>query len=168
MAHSPFIIPCRSRISRDPDRAIALTYDQALDRAWTQAQEAEARAIIPAMWTYSQSSGALSLDGSFIYTGYSGHGDGLNNPDYQSTPDIGPIPQGHWHIGPARNGGKLGPLVMPLTPDSDSAAFGRSGFFIHGDNAKGDHSGSCGCVVLPYPVRARINTSGDTDLTVTA
>jgi hypothetical protein len=52
-------------------------------------------------WSYSQSTAALFLDGALIGAGYSGNSAGLNNPDLQNDPDVGPIPQGSYTIGPA-------------------------------------------------------------------
>jgi hypothetical protein len=47
------------------------------------------------MWTWHQSSGDLSHDGSHVAHGYSGAGDGKNNPAFQRVHNVGPIPQGN-------------------------------------------------------------------------
>ena len=44
------------------------------------------------MWTYDQLSGALGKDGQRVATGYSGFGQGKNNPDMENVLDVGPIP----------------------------------------------------------------------------
>jgi hypothetical protein len=119
-------------------------------------------------WTYKQSSGELDHDGAVAGTGYSGHGDGLNNPAMQSAADVGPIPQGVYTIGlPHSPPDHLGPLAMPLTHVSGDI-FGRSAFFIHGDNAAGNHSASDGCIILARPIRQQIADSPDRDLQVIA
>lgn len=121
-------------------------------------------------WKYAQSTGDLtSPAGSRVGAGYSGRGDGLNNPAMQSVPDVGPIPQGDWQIGEFfdDHGGK-GPMVAHLTPAEGAETFGRSGFMIHGDNAALNHTASEGCVILPHVLRAMVMVSGDRVLTVTA
>jgi hypothetical protein len=118
-------------------------------------------------WSYSQSTGALSHNGEFIDTGYSGHGDGFNNPNAQDDVDVGPLPQGNYTIGAVEaDGGRLGPYVMPLQPDAANRMFGRNGFFIHGDNRAMNNTASDGCIILSRLVRTLIAQSGDTNLTV--
>ena len=117
------------------------------------------------MWTYKQSSGLLM--GPITATGYSGHGDGLNNPGYQTVHGIGPLPKGAYTIGePLDPPDHLGPLAMPLTPSTTNVMFGRSAFFIHGDNAAMNHTASDGCIILPHDVRQAIANSADKDLLV--
>jgi hypothetical protein len=57
---------------------------------------------------------------------------------------------------------------MPLTPDPSNEMFGRSAFFIHGDNPQLNHTASDGCIILIRPLRADISNSGDDDLIVTS
>jgi len=119
-------------------------------------------------WTYKQSTGELDRDGAAVGAGYSGHGDGLNNPAMQDVHDVGPIPQGGWTIGPPVDPpDHLGPLALPLTHVSGDE-FGRSAFFIHGDNAQLNHSASDGCIILVRELRQQIVDSGDDDLQVVA
>lgn len=119
------------------------------------------------MWTYNSSNGNLSHDGVLVATGYSGYGQGLNNPLKQDVHELGPIPQGMWTIGEFFNdpGGK-GPIVTRLTPVEGTDTFGRSGFMIHGDNQEADHTASEGCIILAHDVREQIMNSGDTELCV--
>lgn len=119
-------------------------------------------------WSYSQSTGALSLDGTFIGTGYSGNGEGLDNPDFQNVPDVGPIPEGTYTIGPASTHPGKGPVVMALDPDPSNEMFGRSGFLIHGDTAAMNHTASDGCIILSRDIREQIAASEDTVLIVTS
>ena len=120
-------------------------------------------------WIYSQYTGGLQHNAQHVGSGYSGHGTGLNNPSAQNQPNIGPIPQGHYKIGPAHQPlDHLGPLALPLYPDAANTMFGRFGFFIHGDNPQMDHTASDGCIVLSRPLREAIAASGDADLTVIA
>jgi len=88
---------------------------------------------------------------------YSGHGAGVNNPLYQDVHEFGPIPQGWYTISRFfdDHGGK-GPIVARLAPDAGNNMFGRSGFMIHGDNAKGDHSASEGCIIAAHNLRLEI------------
>lgn len=123
------------------------------------------------MWIYSQSSGRMDREGGLLVgLGYSGNGDGLNNPAAQNIHNVGPLPQGKYTIGGVlmRGPGKTGLGVLPLTPDPANEMFGRSGFFMHGDNPEMNHTASDGCIVLSYTVRAAIADSEDKELTVTA
>jgi len=114
-------------------------------------------------WTYSQSTGTLTRDSQFVATGYSGAGIGRNNPAEESVPDVGPIPQGRYSIGPPFDAVIQGPCVMRLTPVGHDA-LGRDGFLIHGDNLA--HDASTGCIILPREVRDAIAASDDCDLEV--
>ena len=118
-------------------------------------------------WIYEQSTGNLSLNTVFIGKGYSGIATGLNNPAAQDQPNIGPIPQGTYTIGPAHTPpDHLGPLAMPLYPDPGNTMFGRFGFFMHGDNQLMNNTASNGCIIMSYDIRHQVATSNDTVLTV--
>ncbi|MBS1803530.1 MAG: DUF2778 domain-containing protein [Acidobacteria bacterium] len=106
---------------------------------------------------YVQATGELLFDGSLLGICYSGHGAGVNNPLYQDVHEFGPIPQGWYTIGKFFDdlGGK-GPIVAHLAADDGNQMFGRSGFMIHGDNAKGDRSASEGCIIAGHTLRLQI------------
>lgn len=116
------------------------------------------------MWTYSQSTGILS-NGEPVGKGYSGHGEGLNNPKLEMVHDLGPIPKGTWEIGMFFNDLHLGPCVAALRPISQET-FGRGGFFIHGDNKSVNHTGSDGCIILSKTLRETIRDSKETFIAV--
>jgi len=129
-------------------------------------------------WVYSQSTGQLTHvdpDGNVDYTangGYSGYGQGLNNPAMQSIQaqqhgdPAGPIPQGQYSIrGPYYNP-RTGPMTMNLTPINGNNALGRTLLRIHGDNAAHNHTASTGCIVEGANVRNRIANSNDDCLQV--
>lgn len=119
------------------------------------------------MWTYRQSTGELiGAAGEIVAAGYSGRGDGRNNPLAQSVHDAGPIPQGSYAILPPRDTQTHGSFVMPLSPAPTDEMFGRAGFLIHGDNV--NHDASLGCIILPRDVRERIWISYDHSLQVVA
>lgn len=118
------------------------------------------------MWTYSQSTGFLSHDGVYVATGYAGSGTGKNNPAYQYTPEVGPLPTGLYTIGAPVTDASTGPYTLPLTPDIRNNMQGRSGFKIHGDSRLSPGNGSHGCIVLPFETRQTIWNSGDYALTV--
>jgi hypothetical protein len=102
---------------------------------------------------------------------YAGNGDGLNNPDMCDVADVGPIPQGMYSIGdPISYQPRLGKYVIPLTPMDGTTMFGRSGFFLHGDNAsKPPFCSSDGCAVIePESSRVEIGQSSDRILEVVA
>lgn len=118
-------------------------------------------------WTYSQSTGLLSAaDNSYSSTGYSGHGEGRNNPDMQNVSNVGPIPQGTYTVGKPYNDPEKGPCVMRLTPVAGDEMYGRSGFLMHGNNKKNDASE--GCIVTGPVTRVKVSTSEDRTLVVTA
>src|SRR5271155_1565030 len=119
------------------------------------------------MWTYDQTSGALSKDGMRVARGYSGFGDGKNNPRLESTPDVGPIPQGFWEIcGPPYETAEHGPYVLRLEPEPGTTTFGRSGFLMHGDSIVHPGQASKGCIIMDRETRTRVYLSGDTKLEV--
>jgi hypothetical protein len=115
-------------------------------------------------FVYSQKTGRLSLDSKEIGRGYSGKGDGLNNPDKEKEKNVGPIPAGAYKIGPAREYKGMQDC-FDLTPDGHSA-HGRTEFLIHGDNKKMDNSASEGCIILDTATRKKIANSGVTRLRV--
>ncbi|HEV2402315.1 MAG TPA: tlde1 domain-containing protein [Candidatus Sulfotelmatobacter sp.] len=120
-------------------------------------------------WTYTQKTGELEHDGEPIGTGYSGCGEGKNNPEMQSVHNIGPVPKGNWTIsGPPVNTPQHGPYVLRLTPRSETETFGRSGFLIHGDSKAAPGTASQGCIILARPMREKVWESGDRDLEVVA
>jgi hypothetical protein len=118
------------------------------------------------MLAWSQSLGELLLNGELIGDGYSGHGQGVNNPNMQGVPDLGPIPRGNWGIGDPEDSPNTGPYSIPLYPHPDTQTFGRSEFRIHGDSREHPGQASRGCIILPSPVRERIIASGEKVLTV--
>jgi hypothetical protein len=116
-------------------------------------------------WKYSQSTGKLHHEASYVGKGYSGAGktkeEGRNNPEMESVKDQGPIPKGKYHIGEAYDDpGNLGPKVMPLTPIGHNA-LDRTLFRIHGDSIADPGNASNGCVILSPDIRKQISDSPD-------
>ena len=118
------------------------------------------------MWIYAQKTGELSHDGAYEGTGYSGRDKGRDNPGAQTIRDLGPVPEGLYSIGAAFDHPRLGPCVMPLYPEPGTNTFGRTAFYIHGDNAR--HDASHGCIILGPAIRERIASDPDHKLTVIA
>jgi hypothetical protein len=122
------------------------------------------------MWQFEITSGNLTEpDGTLAGTGYSGHGEGVDNPADEQIPDVGPIPEGQYTIGTFFDdpGGK-GPVVCHLYPMPGTDTLGRSGMMIHGDNSEHNQTASHGCIILARPLREAIRDSGDTLLQVTS
>ncbi len=121
-------------------------------------------------WIYDQSSGDLFHDETFIGTGYSGKGktkaEGRNNGEMEAKLATGPIPRGEWVIGAPIKSPTMGPVAIALKPAEKKTAHGRSGFFIHGNNAAND--ASHGCVIMARGIRLEIVGSGDTVFVVRA
>lgn len=84
--------------------------------------------------------------------GYAGaKGPHRNNPASQHLRNLGPLPVGCYAFGKAETHPRLGPLAIPLIPHGRTDMLGRSGFLIHGDNARGD--ASRGCIILNRSTR---------------
>jgi len=115
------------------------------------------------MYKYDPKTGEFFQDGKLLATGYSGFGEGKNNPSLEATKMVGPIPDGKYKIGKAYKHAKLGPVTMNLDPIGHNS-LGRSAFRIHGDNGKG--TASHGCIILPRKVREAIDKGEDKELTV--
>ena len=115
-------------------------------------------------FVYVQKTGTFSLDGKELGHGYSGYGEGKNNPAMQSVRNVGPIPAGLWKIGPPRQYKGMDDCfdLAPIGHD----ALGRSDFLIHGDHHKIYGTSSRGCIVLDHAVRKKITESGITRLRV--
>jgi RHS repeat-associated protein len=110
--------------------------------------------------TYSQFSGELTCVNSITgqrYAhcfGYSGIGAGLNNPDAQDLPFVGPLPRGYYYVGyPTRT---KGPWTLPLTPFPSNQMYNRKDFLIHGDNFDLNHTASNGCIIEGKDCRKKI------------
>lgn len=121
-------------------------------------------------WTYEQKTGKLFHNGGFSATGYSGHGDGKNNPDMQDKEGIGPLPCGKYRGEVIKEDGvavdyehKKAPVIR-LHPDPSNKMFGRAGFLIHGDSISAPGSASLGCMIENHDERlyiARMIDAGD-------
>lgn len=119
------------------------------------------------MWEYEVETGWLySPAGRKLACGYSGRkGICRNNVAYERVAKCGPIPRGIWLMGRPVKSAAMGPLAIPLawtTPGEIPG--GRSAFFIHGDNVRGD--ASIGCIILPRDVRFVLAESDDSILLV--
>lgn len=109
---------------------------------------------------YQQSTGIFWLDGKIAARGYSGKGIGKNNHAMQSVVSVGPIPIGLWLLD--KDGGdKVTPgyesptrYSIKLEPEEGTETFGRSAFFIHGDNSSS--TASRGCPIVNRPFRRRV------------
>ena len=113
------------------------------------------------MWLYSQTSGNLwNADGEIIATGYSGYGEGKNNPAMQRVVGVGPIPRGDWVVTGVYDSKKIGPYAIKLEP-SCHKALDRTYFRFHGDSASRPGRASRGCLVFSKPVRRVVFGSGD-------
>jgi len=118
------------------------------------------------MWVWASKRGALIAESCKAEFGYSGHGDGYNNPAMQHVRNVGPIPVGFYTIQSPADDDELGPHVLRLVPHSQNTMFGRSKFAIHGDKNGPPRQASEGCIILPRHVREMISGSHDTLLRV--
>ena len=119
------------------------------------------------MWTYDRKNHVFSKGPTRFTECYSGHGEGLNNPDMEDVHDIGPLPAGLYHMSGFLDLQGTGKGTIILTPDKNNNMFGRSRFRIHGDNISNNFSASHGCIVLPGMInRVHVWESEDHDLQV--
>lgn len=107
-----------------------------------------------ACYRYNSATGQMFFHDDLLAAGYSGAAPWTNNPEGEQLLSLGPIPRGLWRMGIHRHHPKLGPIAIPLSPLG--YIFGRSGFWIHGDNSKGDRSASSGCIILDRVTREKI------------
>lgn len=121
-------------------------------------------------FVYVQRTGSMyGPGGGLVEKGYSGHGHSINSPIAEAAVGVGPIPTGEYVIGPPHMPiDHLGPLAMPLWPNKANEMHGRSGFFIHGDNQKMNHTASNGCIILSRTARQSISNNPDKHLLVVA
>lgn len=101
-----------------------------------------------------------------LATGYSGAGEGKNNPTEETVQNVGPIPEGFYDFQPPFDTDTHGPYVMRLIPDAGTHLYGRSGFMCHGDSVHFPGHASEGCIILPHFARKYIWDSGDHRLQV--
>lgn len=113
------------------------------------------------MFIYSQSSGRMWQGTEDLGVAYAGHPPHRNDPASQEIVDFGPIPRGVYGISKSIMDAKLGPVTMALTPLASNQMFGRSGFYIHGDNAEHPGLSSDGCIVADLTTRHAIDASLD-------
>lgn len=129
------------------------------------------------MFLWKLSEGLLyQMDGAFALTklgqGYSGDAEHQNQPASTHLINEGPLPVGLYLIGPVRdvNGGPHGPFVLPLRPASVNLMYDRKDFLIHGGKSSDipgqPGTASEGCIVLPLPIRQKINAGTDKVLVV--
>jgi hypothetical protein len=115
---------------------------------------------------YEQSTGRLyGQKMNYLATGYSGHGDGLNNTQMEGVKMVGPIPRGEYKIGLPYNSAKCGKFCLPLTPVGHDA-LKRTALLAHGDNKNKNKTASNGCIILPYAIRVILSQSPDSTLLV--
>nr|QJB20414.1 MAG: hypothetical protein [Microvirus sp.] len=112
------------------------------------------------MFQWNISTGELyHPSGNMVWSGYAGFQQFANDPAAVMMKSRGPLPPGVYTLGKAVIHPRLGPQAIPLVPDEGNVMFGRSGFYIHGDNSRGDRSGSHGCIILPRAARNMLATS---------
>ena len=117
------------------------------------------------MWTFEQSTGKLyDPQSNHVATGYAGgncgkNKEGINNPDLQDKPCIGPLPEGLYTLGKVVLESHLGPFAIPLIPDESNEMFGRGDFFCHGDTISNPGCASKGCIILNRNTREEIYKS---------
>lgn len=114
------------------------------------------------MWTFESRTGKLfDPSGKLVWTGYAGgnkgkNPEGVNNPDMQDVPNVGPLPEGVYTFGKLFLESHLGPYAIELVPDPANDMHGRGDFFCHGDHIGAPGTASEGCIIMPRPIRERM------------
>ena len=107
---------------------------------------------------YEQSTGTFSVvNGSWrtpLFIGYAGVPDCRNDPDCQHEKARGPLPRGNYTLRTVAHNRFAHPAIR-LDPSPSNEMFGRSGFYIHGDNRTS--TASTGCIILGRGERTAIN-----------
>lgn len=101
---------------------------------------------------YVISTGVLTVAGQ-SFRCYAGKGMWINDPASTDEVSRGPLPAGAYRLHKPVRHPRLGPLSFRLEAIPGVEMFGRSGFFIHGDNARGDRSASSGCIIANKAAR---------------
>lgn len=121
------------------------------------------------MITFTISTGVIDFNGEILAKdAYSGAKGSVDDPKKVAIKSVGPIPEGYWTIGSPEDNQTTGPFSLSLTPETDTKTYGRSGFFIHGDNDARDQSASHGCIVVNRWARERISADKSRRLLVVA
>lgn len=130
--------------------------------------------------TFQISTGTVTKDDGTVITtsAYAGndsrtpqnptHIQGKNNPDKCSVHFIGPLPPGDYSIGKWGTYG-VGQNAAPLTPINVPEIYGRSGFYIHGqETPEGPNylQESEGCLVIPHNDRMKVIALNPSQITV--
>lgn len=90
-----------------------------------------------------------------LAVGHSGFGVGFNDPVSQTLDRVGPIPRGVYVCQRMRLSRRVGAKAIPLIPWETNHMFGRTGFYICGEE-NGPASGE-GHIVVPASVRDLID-----------
>ena len=124
------------------------------------------------MFVYHQDSGRFvhrSGQGSrLLATGYAGAPGFVNDPSSDHLSKRGPIPKGYYRLRVVKHPRFAFPAIF-CEPSDANQMFGRSGFYIHGDNRHGNRTASTGCIILSRFVRHEISdavSGGDVSLIV--
>lgn len=119
------------------------------------------------MTSFQVGRGFIWINGEKIGPAYSGAPGAVDDETRAAERETGPIPAGIWAIGEPVDKQELGPFCLPLTPVPGTQTFGRSAFYIHGDNAAHNQTASKGCIVAARDIRERINADPDRRIFVT-
>ena len=84
------------------------------------------------MWKFVIESGRFSSPEGDGELGKSGREEGENNPAFQNSFNIGPVPEGKYFIDAAIfPQDYMGERAFPLVPQEGTSTFGKSGFYLH-------------------------------------
>jgi hypothetical protein len=104
----------------------------------------------------------------FIATGYAGAPGFVNDPSSDHLRSRGPLPQGRYGLREVIHPRFAAPAIR-LDPYLSNKMYGRSGFYIPGDNVHLNRTASTGCIVVNRSARFRVRdliAQGETVLEV--
>jgi len=111
-----------------------------------------------AYFRYCQRTGRLDhlRDGAWhrVGSGYAGAGLGVNTPRLEHIRALGPLPKGVYKMAVVDHHRFAAPCIALAQEEGET--YGRSAFYIHGDNRKLNRTASTGCIVLPLLARREL------------
>lgn len=106
---------------------------------------------------YGNGKGEFKLyQGKVSKNAYSGNQEFYNQEKAQDKENQGPIPVGIYKVLSIVNHPKRGPLAIKLEWKDGPNSYGRSKFYIHGDNKLMNHTASEGCIIIEKELRKEI------------
>jgi len=89
-----------------------------------------------------------------VASGYAGAGLGVNTPRLEHIRALGPLPKGVYKMAVVDHHRFAAPCIALAQEEGET--YGRSAFYIHGDNRHLNRTASSGCIVIPLLARREL------------